>query len=166
MVDPLCTIYLTERTIIDVKPTFDPNREFNASQKQHQEAFKQAAAYAKSARNEEVYVEKADGTPKSSYNVAVADWFHEPEILEIDINGWNGQAGQPIRIKAQDDIQVIKVSVVISDEQGTVLEQGNAAPENGLWWTYMTTASASGNSHIQATAQDLPGNITEMAYQN
>ena len=78
------------------------------------------------------------------YNVAVADWFHEPEIKDIDLSGWNGQAGQTIRIEAVDDVQVKQVTVVITDETGTVLEQGAAVQADSLWWTYTTTKAASG----------------------
>ncbi len=40
-----------------------------------------------------VYIEKAQGTAKCSYNVAIGDWLHPPEILEVDLSNWNGEAG-------------------------------------------------------------------------
>ena len=36
----------------------------------------------------------------SPSNIAMADWFHPPEIKEIDLSAWTGQAGQSIRIQA------------------------------------------------------------------
>src|SRR6266540_4740870 len=72
------------KTIVGVMPNFAENREFNETQKAHQEAFRQAVTYAKSVKNEAVYLAKAEKEDKSSFNVAVADWFHKPEVVEID----------------------------------------------------------------------------------
>src|SRR5687768_11530420 len=87
------------RTIIANKPMFDDNREFTPTQKTQQEAFRQATTYAKFAKEQEIYIAKAAGTPMTAYNVAVADWFREPQVLEIDTRGWTGEMGQTIRIK-------------------------------------------------------------------
>lgn len=150
------------RTIVAVSPSFDPNRTFSEAQLQTQERFRQASAYAKDAREEDVYVEKAEGTPQTPYNVAMADWFHAPEILEIDVSGWNGAVGEVIRVKASDDVEVTQVSLVITDAQGVVIEQGGAVREGGLWWQYTTTQPASGTPRVVASARDLPGNITNL----
>ena len=150
------------RTIVSNKPEFNENRQFTEAQLAQQEAFREAVVYAKDAKTEEVYVQKAEGTPMSPYNVALADWLHAPEIKEIDASEWNGQAGQVIRVRAMDDVQVTKVSVAISDENGVVLEQGQAVAAEGAWWNYTTTEAASGNPKILATAEDLPGHITQL----
>ncbi len=113
------------RTIISIKPRFDENREFTPAHLTQQERFQEAAAYAKDvAQTEPVYAEKAAGTAKSAYNVAIADWFHSPEVDEIDLSDYTGQAGQVIRAKVADDVQVTQVSVVIATEAGVVVEQG------------------------------------------
>lgn len=114
------------------------NRDFNATQLAHQEAFREAIAYAKTAKDQAVYITRAQGTTLSAFNVAVADWFNKPEILEIDARGWTGDINQSIRVKAQDDIRVTKVHVVIRDENDAILEQGEAVQSDGLWWTYNT----------------------------
>jgi hypothetical protein len=44
------------QTIIANKPMFDENREFTDAQKAQQEAFRLATAYAKSAKNQPLYV--------------------------------------------------------------------------------------------------------------
>jgi hypothetical protein len=77
-----------------------------------------------------------------------------------------GQAGQPIRVKATDDVQVTRVSVMISDGNGTVLEQGNASSDDGQWWTYVTTASTNGSRRLKITAQDRPGHTAQTSWQN
>lgn len=151
------------RTIITIKPTFPDDREFSPAQKEQIEAFREAAQYAKvAAKTEAIYAEKAEDTPRSGYNVAIADWFHEPEVDEIDLSGWTGQAGESIRIKALDDVKVERVTVMIVNEADVLIEQGAAAPEDGLWWVYTTTQAASGQPRVIAIAQDLPGNIARL----
>jgi hypothetical protein len=75
------------RTIVANKPEFDPNRQFTDQQINQQDAFHEAVNYAKSAKGQAEYIAKAEGTPKSAYNVAMADWFHAPEIKDIDLSG-------------------------------------------------------------------------------
>ncbi len=60
------------RTIVSVKPAFDPDYQFNEAQLEHQEQFRVATTYAKDAKTNEEYVSKAEGTPLTPYNVAVA----------------------------------------------------------------------------------------------
>jgi hypothetical protein len=151
------------RTIIGARPQFKPNRVFSDTQKLHQGSFREAAAYAQSARNEAIYASKAAGTPMNPFNVALADWFHAPEILDIDLGGWSGQAGQVIRIKALDDVLVKQVTVAINDGSGAPLEEGPATQVDNLWWEYTTHSTASGNLTVLATARDMPGNVTEMS---
>lgn len=82
------------RTIVAVPPTIDPNRVYTADELVRQEKFRDAAVYAKGAKSQAAYVEKAAGTPLTPYNVAIADRFHAPEINEINIHAWNGGVGQ------------------------------------------------------------------------
>jgi len=150
------------RTIVGAKPNFKPNRDLTDSQKAHHLDFREAAAYAQGAKDQPVYVNKAAGTPLNPYNVAMADWFHAPEILDVDLGAWSGGAGQAIRVKAMDDVQVKQVTVVITDEKDVVLEQGAAVQADSLWWQYTTTAAAGGSPKVLVSAQDLPGNVAEM----
>ena len=150
------------RTIVAVPPTIDPNRVYTADELVRQEKFRDAAVYAKGAKSQSAYVEKAAGTPLTPYNVAIADWFHAPEINEINIDAWNGGVGQVIRIQAVDDVKVAQVNVVIMDNTNAVLEQGAAVQAEGAWWDYITTATAEAGAKIAVTAMDLPGNIGQL----
>src|SRR5215208_2785151 len=114
------------RAIVGNKPEFDENRVFTPAQLAHQQAFREARIYAKDAKEEVVYVAKAEGTPISPANAALVDWFHAPEIKVIDLSAWRGEMGQQIRIEALDDGKVTQVTVVITDEMNAVLEQGAA----------------------------------------
>lgn len=150
------------QTIIRAMPR--PSRvEPTPAQEAQKQRFREAAAYAKgAAEREPIYAEKAEGTPKTAYNVAVADWFHTPEILEIDLDGWTGQAGETVRIRAQDDVMVKTVKVVIADDQGNVVEQGVATAVDGVWWAYTTTAACStAQAQVIVTAEDLPGHAAQ-----
>lgn len=150
------------RTIVSNKPEFDENRQFTAQQLAHQAAFRDASEYAMSAKGQEEYAAKAEGTPMSPYNVAMADWFHAPEVTDVDLGAWTGQAGQKIHIQAADDVKVTQVTVVITDESDVVLEQGSAEQSAIGGWEYITTATASGSPKVIVSVQDLPGHIAKM----
>jgi hypothetical protein len=157
-------------TIVAVSPTSSTPREYSASELEHQEDFKEAIQYAKVAKNQPLYIERARGTEATAYNLAVADWFGEPQVLEIDASAWSGQIGQTIRIKAKDDTQVTGVHVVIQKADDTVVEQGQAvlSDTDGLWWVYTATSllPAGSDPRIIATARDLAGNRDGMIWQN
>ena len=148
-------------TIISKKPTFRPDRTFSAAQLAQQQAFREATAYARAMKREPIYLAKANGSAQTGYNVAVADWFNRPEILEIDLSGWTQGSGGVIRIRAQDDVKVQQVKVIISDESGTLLEEGLASETGALWWEYHTAQPATEDLRVTAAARDLPGHVTE-----
>jgi len=148
-------------TIICKKPTFNPDRTFSDAQLAQQRAFQEATAYGKAMKREPIYLAKANGSAKTGYNVAVADWFHRPEILEIDLSGWRGESGGVIRVKAQDDVKVQHVKVTIHDENGALLEAGQASEAGALWWVYQATQPATEDLRVTVAAMDLPGHVTE-----
>ena len=150
------------RTIVSAKPTFNGTRAFSQAQLIQQQAFREATAYAKAMMGQEIYIIKANGGPKSPYNVAVADWFNQPKILEVDLTAWNGGAGEMIRMRVQDDVMVAGVTVTISDGDHTVLESGQATETGALWWEYTPTNDFTGQQvTITIAARDLPGHVTE-----
>jgi hypothetical protein len=150
------------KTIVANIPSFDENREFTETQKNHQEAFRQATTYAKSAKNQEVYINKAKGTGATAYNMAVADWFIVPQVLDIDISKWNGQIGETIYVRAKDDTKVTSVHLFFRNGE-TIFEEGDAVQSDtdGLLWTYTTQTVVPDTAPIflAVTARDLPGNI-------
>ncbi|MBI3788414.1 MAG: hypothetical protein HY276_09175 [Ignavibacteriales bacterium] len=147
------------QTVISTTPKFSGDRKFTDAQAAQQEKFREGSAYAKdAAKKEPLYGEKAAGTPQTAYNVAMADFMHPPEILEIDVSKYSGKAGETIRARAQDDVKVKTVNVVIATEQDQMIEQGAATPEDGSWWKYTATANApSENVKVIVHAWDLPG---------
>lgn len=150
------------KTIIANKPEFDENREFSEAQKAQQDAFKRAIGYARLAKTQPLYVQLAKGTDATAYNMAMADWFGEPEVRSIDASGWNGQAGKTVQIVAQDDTYVTRVQVKIHNN-GTVLEEGEAvrSEHDSMLWIYTTTTAITPAPGVllDASAYDMPGNF-------
>jgi len=128
-------------TIVSNMPSTSEGRQFNQDQLDHQETFRHAIRYAKTVKNDDLYIKKAEGTKMTPFNAAVADFFREPTILEIDASEWQGRAGNEIWVEAVDDTLVTKVHVTISDQNGAMLEEGNAQRADGLWWTYTATTT-------------------------
>jgi hypothetical protein len=149
------------RTIVAAKPTYSGERVYSPAQLAQQQAFREAAVYAKQAKGQEIYSLKANGGPRSPYNIAFADWLNRPQILEVDLTGWRGASGDLIRLRAQDDVQVTEVAVTISDDEGAVLEAGLATDLGALWWEYTTASSFSGRLTLTIAAKDLPGHTSE-----
>jgi hypothetical protein len=142
------------RTIISKKPDFD-NRQFSEAQLKVQRGMKQAAAYAKVASKENpIYAQKAAGTARNAYNLALGDWFNAPVIHRIV---W--EQGQ-VRVGAHDDLLVTGVTVTILDETGQPLERGEAELTLGVWWDYHAVNSGC----IRVEARDLAGNVTRQEY--
>ena len=125
-------------------------------------AIRAAAIYADFAKTQDVYLDLECETGVSAYTLAIADWFGRPRVLQIDIDGWTGQIGQTIRVKARDNFMVAAVTVVIRDPQRNFLEMGEAVQSEAgsPWWNYrtQTLVNMSPLPAVAAIIQDLPGN--------
>ena len=137
---------------------------FTEEQLEIQSKFKEAATWArgilKNAENRKFYSSLATGG-QSAFNMAIADWFTDPEIKEIDIMDYTGAIGSVIKIQVTDFIKVQTVKVSITTANGTLLEEGSAVFDaNSQQWMYaavQNNATPAG-SIIKATAADKPGN--------
>jgi hypothetical protein len=137
---------------------------FTEEQLEIQSKFKEAAAWArgilKDPENRKFYSSLATGG-QSAFNMAIADWFTDPEVKEIDTKDYNGVVGSIIKIQVTDIIKVQSVKVSITIANGTLLEEGSAVLDtNSQQWMYaavQTNATPAG-SIIKATATDKPGN--------
>lgn len=128
--------------------------------------FQRAVVYAKAAIADptvKATYQAAAGGDQSAYNVAIADFFHAPDILSIDISRYTGQPGQTISLQVTDDFLVKTVKLSIHNEDGSLVEEGNAVKEaNGLDWVYTTTAAnaATSGDRIVVTASDNADNLS------
>jgi hypothetical protein len=123
-------------------------------QKAHRERMKDAAQYAKWADDVyPIYAQLAKGNDKwlSPYNVALSDWFHAPVIHCVE------RREGLICVEASDNVLVTKVQVSVLDEEGSVLETGEAVPGEENWWAFVSSAEG---TTIVAEAWDLPGNVS------
>jgi hypothetical protein len=137
------------------------------NQKLNQRRFQRAVLYGSAvAADPELSATYAAKAKKgqSVRNVAVADFFHAPDIETIDLTNYHGQPGDTIRILVTDDFAVKEVKVVIIRTDGTLVEEGNAQPEaTGYEWTYIATQPNDGleGDRIEVYASDTPGNISQ-----
>jgi hypothetical protein len=139
-------------TILSAKPDFS-RRVFSKGQLTHQSRFQAAAAYARrAAKTNPIYAELAKGTMKTAYNIALSDWFNPPVIHEVQ------RHGEHIQVNASDNVLVAKVVITILDEQGKVLEQGEAGLQDNHLWNYALSAEGK----IRVEAWDLAGNRTKV----
>ena len=150
------------QTIVCLPPDFS-NRKLSRDQKTHHQRFKEAAAYAKSAaQRQPIYAELAAGTIKNAYNIALSDWFHAPKIHRMEMKG------DTVRIQASDNVRVAGVKVMVLNEEGLVVERGEAVPADENWWSYAPRTPLGGKFKIAIEARDLAGNVTreEKAMEN
>ena len=142
------------RTILCAMPDFS-RRKLSKDQKAHHAKFKEAAAYAKyAAQHQPIYAELAAGTMKNAYNIALSDFFHAPKIHRVEVKGG------AVRIQASDNVRVTSVKVKILNEEGSVLEQGEALPADEHWWSYKPQTPLKGKLKVEVQAYDLAGNVT------
>jgi hypothetical protein len=138
---------------VSVKPA-GKQHTFNQEQKGCQDRMRLAVAYAKEAKTDPFYVGFALETGRDAYHVALSDGLKSPVIHAIE-----HRAGR-VRVTASDNVMVTRVLVGILDEEGNLLEEGDAAlpdpvhdPER---WEYASSAEGT----VEATAWDLAGNRT------
>ena len=148
------------KNLIARKPALDLNR--SGQKKSMQEEVRRAVTYAEYACEEPIYQCKAVGTSNSAYNLAVADALGGPQVLDIDIHGWNRKSGQTILIKARDNFLVLSVHLVIRRGE-TIIEEGDAEQSelDALIWRYtlQTPVERKPGLTLDAYANDLPGNV-------
>jgi hypothetical protein len=142
--------------LVSVAPNFS-NRKFSKGQKEHQQRFRDASAYARgAAKTQPFYAELAKETMRTAYNIALSDWFNPPVIRQVR------QEGVRILIEASDNVMVAKVVVTILDEEAKVMEKSEGIRGEGDWWEYVPKTCG---KMITAEAWDLAGNVTKFEFE-
>ena len=154
-----------EEVIVGRKP--DPSQHPpTVGQQAVREQFRLAAVYGKTVMadpaTKAVYEVAAKGKGTPVFALTIADFFNEPTVDEIDLSTYTGHAGETIRIRAHDDVEVTGVAVAIRGPGGQALEQGvTTAAADGTWTYQTTTTVAEGQTVvIEVTATDRPGHKT------
>ena len=123
-------------------------------QKDHWSHFQKCTEYGRwASKYYPIYAELAKGTKLTAYNLAVSDFYHPPVIHRIE----RGEGC--IRVEASDNVMVTRVQVTVLDEQGAVLEKGEATRAEGDWWEFPSHAEG---KKIVAEAWDLPKNVATL----
>lgn len=156
-----------DKTIVATVPT--TSKEPTEAQKAQRERFQMAVLYAKSQMDDPdakaAYEAEAKGSGQpNAYNIAVADFFHAPDIEEVDLENYLGNIGDTIRVRAIDDFKVVEVQVEIYNADGTLVEKGAAVQQaNGLDWVYTATVKNDDlySDKVVIKVSDMPGNISE-----
>lgn len=95
----------------------------------------------------------------NAQNRSVSDYYHAPEIKDVDASGYTGSEGSLIRIVATDDFMVYKVIVSIYNEDNLLIESGEAQlAGNPDEWVFTAACDHKGSGRIEIIASDLPGN--------
>jgi len=151
---------LGNRTVICRRPR--PSSRVSTAQHDVREQFRLASDYADSVFADPVlraaYEAIALSENRRLRPVVMADFLNPPVVNAIDLSGYHGAIGDPIKVKASDDAGVMSVNVVLRAEDDSLIEQGPAVLHAGVWVYLATTAHAPGLPvNITATAVDRPG---------
>ena len=96
------------------------------------------------------------------WNVAISDYMKRPEIAEIDVWNYNGQAGNTIRVKARNNYGIASVIVMIINVLGIEVESGMAVQMPGSEvWVYKTMEENPEwkGGKVVVRVSDCPGNV-------
>jgi hypothetical protein len=116
------------------------------AQKQNRGRFTEAKDYAKRVLADplrrECYRRLAAERKCPSNALLIANFLNPPTIEIVELDGYEGRAGDVIRVVAADAIEVVGVTLTLrSITSGTVLESGAATRDHDVW-TYRCTAAA------------------------
>lgn len=128
------------------------------------ERFRLAADYAKAGTadpaQQAIYAPFAKERSISLFSAMMTDYLKPPVVNVIDLSAYHGQIGEPIRVRASDDIEVMGVHVTLQAPDLSVLEEGPAVLQFGTWVYLTTTARPADGTALTITAKatDRPGN--------
>lgn len=143
---------MTDGTTVVNRTSDQSNFKTKREPKGHQQRMQGAARYARwAAKAQPIYAELARSTKKTAFHLARSDWFQAPVIHEVRLRE------NLIRVRASDNVMVTKVVITVLDEQGRLLEAGEATRCESDWWEYILKATG---KTLTAEAWDLPGNVT------
>src|SRR5215212_7957908 len=105
-------------------------------QRAHNESVQEAAAYWRwKGKDNPIYAELAAGAiMRTAYNFFISDWFHPPVIQRVE------RQEDRILVEATDNILVARVRVSVLDQEGRVLEAGEAVKGEGNCWEFTPQA--------------------------
>jgi hypothetical protein len=153
-------VSISKRPTITKAPT--------AAQLAVREAFRAAAAYARSVQEDAIqrprYAAAAQSKGMRAFAFAVADFLNPPRVLAIDTSAYHGAVGNVIKVRASDNFEVTAVTVLLKDGEGGVIQQGAAVLVDGVWQYTANGGIALGEELIiEAIATDRPGHTGSLS---
>ena len=87
--------------------------------------------------------------------VIMADYLNPPVVDAISVADYHGFIGDPVVVRATDDVAVSGVTVTLRDAEDAVIEQGPATLADDRWTYRATVAVPAGQAvMVIATARD------------
>ena len=137
-------------TVVAVKQDFS-HRKFSEGQVAHQARMREAAAYGREAQHHPVYVALAEKSTLTGYNWAFGDRMKPPVIHKIE------RAEGLVRVRASDNVGVVRVEVQVLDESGAVQTRGEAVQCATEVWEFGTELAGK----VVVRVWDLAQNVVE-----
>ncbi len=131
------------------------------------EKFKQATLYGRlvsaDPARKAVYFQQSEARQKPMFSLMIKDFMNAPVVEYVDVSQYRGAVGDEIVVLADDDFEVVGVTVTISDSEGVVLEEGAAVemPVGSRRWVYVGETAVVPPVVVRVTAVDRPGNVGE-----
>jgi len=158
--------YVNGETIVAAAPRRGSGKP-TARQQVQRSKFRMATVYANGQLSDPVtlalYQEAAVRKQyKSARTLAIADYFNAPVIALVDTFSYTGTIGSKIVVHADDELEVISLSVDIVNADGVVVEKGRAVRRNkSTVWEYVVTVEHApmAGSKLVVRATDRPGNV-------
>ena len=152
----------------------DPNREFSEAQTEQMQKFKEASArYRRLMEDEDTQTAYQQiiaerGLEARLRALVIGDILKAPKVSTIDLSGFHGEAGNSIRIIAEDSVGVSRLTLSIFDATDNAVTESAEMPMNGqisgtVEWMYtVTTTIVAGHEvEVRVAAYDLAGNVME-----
>lgn len=137
-------------TIVTAKQVLH-NKKWSEGQVAHQARMREAAAYGREAQYHAVYVALAENSTLTGYNWAFGDRMKPPVIHKIE------RAEGLVRVRASDNVGVVRVEVQVLDEKGAVQAWGEAVQTSKEVWEFGTEQAGK----VVVQVWDLARNVVE-----
>jgi hypothetical protein len=152
----------------------DPDRQPTEAQAEHMQKFKEASArYRRLLQDEGIEAAykklvKERGSTARLRALVIGDILGVPKISTVDLSSYAGEAGNTIRVIAEDSVGVSRLTLSIRDVTGNAVVESAEMELNGevigaVEWLYTCTATAQTGHELQVSikAYDLSGNVME-----
>lgn len=140
----------------------------SAKQKENRGKFKKATWFAKMMMEDPMkkaeYWEKAKKLKLSNaYTAAITEYMRSSEIVDVDISGFSGKAGDEIKVTARKkDFEVVMAEVIIEDRTGKVMEKKKLTRSSfGGKWIFNAKENFKEGHSIHVICKDRCGNMVK-----